>query len=220
MPKLPPIAIFGTSSFAKKIVDIGTLLGHDAFVLLRPDADSEPETVRGWPVRPESEAEALHRAGHVFALGIGDGAIRKKVAAGHAGLSFVNIVHPAATFGTDRDAVLAKARGLVVEAGARLCPDIEIGDFCVVNLNATIGHDCVLGDYVTVSPGANVLGNVTLDEGASVGAGAVIMPGRTRKMQIGAWSKIGPMAWITADVPAGMTMACLPAKKFEIIKDK
>lgn len=220
MTILPPIAIFGASSFANKIADIGTILGHDAFVFLRPVGDAAPTDVSNWPVRPETDAPALRQSGHVFALGIGDGAIRKKVAAAHAELPFVNIVHPAATFGSDRDAVLASTRGLVVEAGARICPHVAIGAFCVVNLNATIGHDCVLGDFVTVSPGANVLGNVFIDEGASVGAGAVIMPGRSLKMEIGAWSKVGPTAWITTNVPAGMTMVCQPAKKLEIIKGK
>ena len=105
MTILPPIAIFGASSFANKIADIGTILGHDAFVFLRPVGDAAPTDVSNWPVRPETDAPALRQSGHVFALGIGDGAIRKKVAAAHAELPFVNIVHPAATFGSDRDAV-------------------------------------------------------------------------------------------------------------------
>ena len=216
MLKLPPLAIFGTSSFAKKIAEIGVLLGYVSFVFLRPANQKTPTTIGEWPVKSDTEAEALFGDGYVFALGVGDGAIRKKIADRNNGLPFINIIHPLASFGADRDSVLSKTRGLVVEAGARLCSDIEVGDFCIVNLNATIGHDCVLGNFVTVSPGANVLGSVLLDDGVSVGAGSVIMLGRNRRLKIGAWAKIGPTAWITNDVGADETMICQPARKFDI----
>ena len=68
----------------------------------------------------------------------------------------------------------------------------KIGDYCILNTGAILEHDCeigngvhlmpgaviggntILGDYVTVGMNATILPKIKIEEGAFIGAGAVV----------------------------------------------
>jgi UDP-2-acetamido-3-amino-2,3-dideoxy-glucuronate N-acetyltransferase len=52
-----------------------------------------------------------------------------------------------------------------------------------------------------------------VEDGASVGSGAVILGG----VRIGAGALVGAGAVVTQDVPAGVTVAGVPAQQFRVI---
>jgi len=63
----------------------------------------------------------------------------------------------------------------VVFAGVVIQPETVIGEHCIVNTSASVGHDCFLGDFVQIAPGVRLTGGAKVEEGAFVGAGAVVI---------------------------------------------
>jgi len=101
-------------------------------------------------------------------------------------------------------------RGTFICSGSSLTTDIRIGDFCLINLNCSIGHDVSIGDYSSIMPGVNISGNVKIGKGVLIGAGATILPNRN----IGDYAIIGAGAVVTKDVSEGQTVVGVPAKLF------
>lgn len=99
-------------------------------------------------------------------------------------------------------------RGSVVCPGVQMTVDISIGEFVIINLNATIGHDVKIGDFVSIMPGVNVSGNVAIGDNAFIGSGATILQG----LSIGKGATVGAGAVVTKDVLPGITVVGVPAR--------
>jgi sugar O-acyltransferase (sialic acid O-acetyltransferase NeuD family) len=89
------------------------------------------------------------------------------------GAVFLTIVHPTAIIGPR----------CTFGVGCVVCPyvvvtcDVQVGDFAVLNLHATIGHDARLGHGVTLSGHADVTGHVTLGDEVFLSSHASVIPG-------------------------------------------
>lgn len=139
-----------------------------------------------------------------------------------------------------REALHARclAAGLVpwtlVAPDSRIGPGVEMGEGCLIYLQAVItgfcrigrqfhlslqsyvGHDCVIGDYVTFGPSVGCCGNVHIGDHAYIGAGAVIRNGRPDKpLLIGEGAVVGMGAIVTRDVPPHSTVVGNPARLVE-----
>jgi acetyltransferase-like isoleucine patch superfamily enzyme len=81
-------------------------------------------------------------------------------------------------------------------------PDrITLGDGAVVGYDATLlCHEFLIEEYR--------VGEVVVGEEAMVGAGAVVLPG----VHVGAGASIAANSLVTEDVPAGATVAGVPAR--------
>lgn len=101
-------------------------------------------------------------------------------------------------------------QGQVVFPGARIGNNVELGEHVHVQFNATISHGCRVGDYVTVCPGAVLSGEVTVEADVFIGAGAVVVHGG---ITIGRGALIGAGAVVIDNVPPGVTVAGVPARK-------
>jgi len=103
---------------------------------------------------------------------------------------------------------------VVVCAGVRFTNAIEVGDFAIFNLNATIGHDVVIDDFVNIAPGASVSGNVHLGTRVMIGTGAAINQGTPEaKLVVGAGTVIGSGAVVVADCEPDAVYVGVPARR-------
>ena len=103
-------------------------------------------------------------------------------------LKFPNLIDPSVIMSEN----ILTGEGNIICAGSVLTVEIEIGDFCIINLDCTIGHGVIIENFVTVNPGVNISGNVRLAEGVSLGTGSQILQGRCIGMNtvIGAGSAV------------------------------
>jgi len=148
------------------------------------------------------------KAGTDLALAIGSSSERKKIFASlQRDFHFPQLQHPSAILMKPKSIKLGK--GLLLCAGSILTVDIQLGDFVIINLHASVGHDCVLGDFVSLMPGARLSGGVILEDEVYVGTNASILPG----LRIGKGATIGAGAVVTKDVAANSTVVGIPAKE-------
>jgi acetyltransferase-like isoleucine patch superfamily enzyme len=99
-------------------------------------------------------------------------------------------------------------------AGVRFTNAIEVGDFSIFNLNATVGHDVVFEPFVNISPGACISGNVHLGTGVMIGTGAAVNQGTpAAKLTIGAGTAIGSGAVVVKDCDAEAVYVGVPARR-------
>ncbi len=145
-------------------------------------------------------------------IAIADTALRSRLATffrGNEALKFPNLIDPSVIMS---DSVLM-GEGNMICAGSILTVGVRLGDFCIMNLDCTVGHEVVMEDFVTVNPGVNISGNVRLAKGVNLGTGSQILQGR----YIGANTVIGAGSVVLEDLPNDCTAVGVPAK---IIKDR
>lgn len=205
---MTPVYIFGAGGQAREVADIAHSLGYTPVLVVRDTGGGDAV----WPFL--DEAEAVGRTDGLFAIGIGANDDRARIAERYAHLRFPNLVHPESTLGPTTRTALAARRGVVIQAGVRLTAEIAVGDFCNLNLNATVSHDCCLEDFVTVSPGANVGGHVNIGRKAWIGIGARVSNGSTKRpITIGRGAIIGAGAVVIRDCDEGGVYAGVPARR-------
>ncbi len=204
--------IFGTSGMAREAGDIAFSLGYLPLYVARDES-----TLKAWEFASESilESEVGLFADIPFVIGVGENAVREKIAQRYLGaLSFCPLIHPTATFGRGQRERVESARGVIVCAGVRFTSNVMVGDFAIFNQNATIAHDVDVDPFVHVAPGSVVSGNVHLGLRCWVGAGAVINQGDVgSKLCIGNDTVIGSGAVVTRSCEANAVYAGVPAKR-------
>jgi len=208
------LGIFGTSGFAREVSDIAHDLGYEPVFIARDEDELKSWSFSGQVIL---ESEIHQIADAVFVIAIGENVIREKVAKRYdSTLKFINLVHPSASFGRGQREQLESRKGVVVCAGVRLTNNIQVGDFTVFNLNATVGHDVIVDSFVNMAPGAHISGNVHIEERCWVGTGAVINQGANdQKLVIGKGTVIGSGAVVIKDCDRDAVYVGAPAKRIK-----
>lgn len=83
-----------------------------------------------------------------------------------------------------------------------------VGDYTIINTNATIDHECIIGSGVHVMGNAAIAGLVQIGDYSTIGTNATLLPG----IKIGEGSFIGAGAVVTKDVAPYTVVAGVPAK--------
>lgn len=138
---------------------------------------------------------------------IGASATREKVVDGLLNceqIDWPNVIDPSVMI-SDR---VTFGRGTIICAGSILTVDITLGDFCIINLDCTIGHDAVLHDFTTLYPSVNVSGATSIGPCSEMGTGSQIIQGKV----IAEGSIVGAGAVVVRDIPADCTAVGMPAK--------
>lgn len=141
-------------------------------------------------------------------IGIGDNYTRKQIAAKILALvpafEFINAVHPSATISE----YVTLGKGSAFMAGTIVNPGTSIGDHCIVNTKASIGHHSDLGDFSSIAPGVTVGGHVTLGPLSSLAIGTIVRNG----VRIGENTLIGAGSLVLQDFKDDVLAFGSPAK--------
>lgn len=121
------------------------------------------------------------------------------------GYSFARVVHPSAIIALD----VIISEGVQVMAGAIIQPGSYIGQNTIINTKASVDHDCLIGAHVHLAPGVTVSGGVQVGEKVHIGSGATVIQG----IFIEKNSVVGAGAMVLTDIPEGVTVIGMPARK-------
>ena len=203
----PAILVLGAGGHGKAVLDL--VLAHGGWRAAGVvDAAPKVAALLGVPVLgDESLLPRLAASGIGHAHPAIGHNTQRVAAAGRlrsTGFALPTLLHPAAILG--HGATLGE--GAAILARAVIGPEARIGRLVLVNTGAIVEHDCIVEEAAHIAPGAVLAGGVRIGAGVMVGAGAVIRPG----VIVGAGAIIGAGAAVMADVPAGATVAGVPAR--------
>jgi sugar O-acyltransferase (sialic acid O-acetyltransferase NeuD family) len=208
MNKVTDIVIVGAGGHARVVADVIRLVGATIHGFLdttnasRQGTAFEGSTVLGGAeLLPQLRKHVAHA---VIAVGDNEARLRLADELARHGFKLATLAHPSAVVA----ASATLGPGSVVFAGAVINPAASIGANVIINTGATVDHDCVIADGAHIAPGAHLGGHVHVGRGALVGVGAAVKPGVT----IGAAAVVGVGSAVVADVPAGRTVAGVPAQ--------
>lgn len=119
-------------------------------------------------------------------------------------LEFPNLIDPSVCISQ----FVNFGEGNIICAQSILTVNINIKDFCIINLDCTIGHDVVLESYTTVYPSVNVSGNVIVGKNSEIGTGTQII----QNCNIGEKTIIGAGAVVVNDIPENSVAVGTPCK--------
>ncbi|EDM42999.1 putative acetyltransferase [unidentified eubacterium SCB49] len=192
------ITLFGAGGHCYAVLDlIKSLETYNPTVIL--DDHPKESAILGVPIK-KNEGNVIQT--EAVCITIGQNIIRKKISETNLAL-YPTFVHKSVV---QYNAVIGK--GSVVLPGVVLDSSVEIGDFCIINLNATLAHNVKVGNFCHVAINAAITGGVVINEGAFIAASAVILPNIT----IGKWATVGAGAVVTKDVPDYAVVYGSPAK--------
>lgn len=208
------VGIFGASGMAREAGDIAWELGYEPIYVARDQVELATWSFPGQVIM-ESDVNRHLDMGYV--IGVGNNVIRQRIAQNYAErLRFASLIHPSASFGKGQRQLIEAKRGVIVCAGVRFTNNIQVGDFCIFNLNATISHDVVIDECVYVAPGAHITGNVHIGTRSWIGTGVAINQGSdAHKLSIGADTVIGSGAVVVKDCEPNAVYAGVPARRIK-----
>lgn len=147
--------------------------------------------------------EALIAQGARLHAAVGAAEVRERWFSRFGAANFASVVDPSAVISPSAHV----GAGVYIGVGAVVNARAAIEAGAIVNTRAIVEHDCTVGAFSHIAPAAVLCGSVRVGRCAQVSAGAVVIPVR----RIGDGAMVGAGAVVVRDVPAGMTVAGVPA---------
>ncbi|MCI2774241.1 acetyltransferase [Staphylococcus petrasii] len=143
---------------------------------------------------------------YYFFIAIGDNKIRKKIyeTLNLPDEKYVTLIHPSVVIGSN----VHIGKGTVVMGNAVINASTNIGNQCIINTLASVGHDINIKDFVHISPNSTLTGGSVIDERTQIGAGACIIP----CIHVGKNCIVGAGSTVVADIPNNKLVVGSPAK--------
>ena len=162
------LIIIGAGGHGRVIADMAMKLGYTDISFLDDNADG---FWMGCSVAGKScEILSFDDGSTDFVIGIGNNAVRKRIAEQYQ-VNWVTLVHPSAQTAID----VKLGVGTVVMAGAIINASARVGTHCIINSGAIVEHDNLIGDYVHLSPGVKLSGTVRVGKNTWLGTGACVI---------------------------------------------
>ena len=198
------LIIVGAGGHGKVIADSALKNGYTDIGFVDDHTTGE---CMGFPIIGTcEELESFHDGSTDFVMGIGNNAVRKRIAQKHP-VNWITVVHPSAQIAVH----VSIGKGTVVMAGAVVNACSAIGEHCIINSGAVVEHDNVIGDYVHISPNAALGGTVCIGEGTHIGIGAVVK----NNVDICRDCVVGAGAAVVENIETAGTYVGVPARKIK-----
>ena len=206
------LVIIGCGGHGRVILDIAQRNRYQVLCFLDDDPLKHGKRYGGVIVKGPTSLLGdwpLSRRPQGIAVAVGDNHRRARIFAKVRSWGFKtpNIIHPQAIIGTN----VELKEGDVVMAGAVINPGTQLGSNVCVNTGVIIDHDCLLRDHCHIFPGVTLTGGVEVGQFSSVGSGAVVNP----YVKVGRDAFIGSGAVVVRNVPDGLVVVGVPAKKLK-----
>ena len=188
------VIIIGAGGHARVIADIVRRAGDNLLGFLDDNVPALGK-VKDYVNYPEAH----------FIIGIGNAAVRRRIAGELAGVNWYTAIHPTAVIAEN----VRIGPGSAVMAGAVVNPGAVIGEHCIVNTGSIVEHDNQIENYVHISVGAKLAGTVTIGENTWVGIGAVV----SNNLTVCGDCMIGAGAVVVRNITESGTYVGVPARK-------
>ncbi len=199
------LVIFGAGGHAKVVADIALKNGFEIEGFL--DDNASVSSVIGYPILGKIDDCVKYQDSCVFAMGIGNNAVRKKIFDKYPDLEYPTMIHPTASIGIETKI----GKGTVVMPFVIVNACAQVGDFSILNSASVIEHDCKIGDYTLIAPHATICGTVKIGDFVWMGAGSVV----NQTVKICDEATIGSGAVVIKDITESGTYIGVPATKIK-----
>lgn len=198
------VALIGAGGHSREVADLIVACGHE-IVGFYDNSASGDHRPTGLPI--------VHDLGALDAdavtIAVGDTTARADlfatiVAGDHA---VATLVHPSACV----SGYAQIGDGTQVMQNAVVNSAALVGQNVILNVGCFIAHDCVVKSHSHIAPGALMSGGSSVGERCLIGAGSILLPG----VKVGDGAVVGAGAVVTHDVPAGQSVAGVPARSTE-----
>ena len=197
------LIIIGASGHAEVLADIAFKTGYKLEGFL-DDNDAISEVLGHKKLGKISDC-LKYKNTCDFVIGIGNNAIRKKIAEEYPELNFVTLIHPNASIGLD----VKIDKGTVVMPMAVINSCATIGKHSIINSGAVVEHDCNVGDFCLIAPHATLCGVVKIGNEVHIGAGSVI----NQVLAVCDNVMVGSGSVVTKSIEESGTYIGVPARK-------
>ena len=199
------LVIYGAGGHAIGVANVAWAAGFEVHAFVDPAKSGE--SLHGIPV-VGAVRELPDWRRHVYALGVGDNAIRekehRKLAQEFPEMAFPTLVHPTAVISWKTTV----GEGSVLMANAVAGTHSRLGRFCVMSIQSAMGHDCVMEDYASMAPSSVVAGDVEIGERAAVCMAAAVKQG----VKSGRDAVLGAKSYLNRHLPAKTVAFGTPAR--------
>lgn len=200
------VIVIGASGHGKVVADIVRRSG-DTLLGFLDDNEALPPKIAGIPVLGKV-ADYVRYPDVFFVIGIGNSAIREKIARQLDGVRWYTAIHPSAVISALDTQI---GVGSVIMANAVIDPSAHIGAHCIINTSAVVEHDNHIGNFAHISVGAKLGGTVSVGAHTWVGIGATV----SNNVSICDHCMIGAGAVVIRDIKEIGTYVGVPARKIK-----
>ncbi len=197
------LVIFGAGGHAKVVADIALKNGFEIEGFL--DDNASASSIIGYPILGKIDDCVKYKDTCVFAMGIGNNAVRKKILDKYPDFEYPVLVHPTASIGIETKI----GKGTVVMPYVVVNACAEVGEFSILNSASVVEHDCRVGDFCLIAPNVTLCGVSKTGDFVWMGAGSVV--NQTIKICDGV--TVGSGAVVTKDITESGTYVGVPATK-------
>ncbi len=197
------LIIIGASGHAEVVADIALKNGYTIAGFL--DDNEKTTEVLGYKVLGKVSDCLNYKNDYKFVIGIGNNAVRKRIAEEYSELDFVTLIHPTASIGLS----VTIDKGTVVMPMAVINSCATIGKQTIINSGAVVEHDCHVGNYCLIAPHATLCGVVKIGNNVHMGAGSVV----NQTLSVCDNVMVGSGSVVTKNITEAGTYVGIPAKK-------